>query len=54
MFVIYLGFLIIQSIVRIRQALKVKTIEKTVEEINKKLDMLLSNKEDKKPISKAK
>lgn len=54
-FLIYLVFLIIKSIVNIRQALRMKLIAKNVEEINKKLDLLvksktheLTKKEDKK------
>ena len=53
-FLIYLVFLIIKSIVNIRQAIRMKTIAKNVEDINHKLDLLVghkaheSKKEDKK------
>ena len=56
-FLIYLVFLIIKSIVNIRQALRTKSIEANVIEINKKLDLIVgkhhhkddkSEKEDKK------
>ncbi|MEK6825101.1 MAG: hypothetical protein AABX12_03445 [Nanoarchaeota archaeon] len=46
-FIVYLLFLVIKSIVSIRQALRMKSIALNVAEINKKLDILLG-KSDKK------
>ncbi len=43
-FLIYLVFLIIKSIVNIRQALRMKLIAKNVEDINHKLDLLVKSK----------
>ncbi len=50
-FLIYLAFLIIKSIINIRQALRTKSIEQNVIEINKKLDLIIGKhhkKEDKR------
>ena len=49
-FLIYLGFLIVKSIVQTRQALRIKSIEQNVKDINRKLDILTDkkSKEDKK------
>jgi len=43
-FLIYLVFLIIKSIVNIRQALRMKLIAKNIEEINHKMDLLVGHK----------
>ena len=43
-FIIYLIFLVIQSIVRIREALRMKSMAKNIEEINQKLTILVGNK----------
>ena len=49
-FLIYIAFLIVKSVVQTRQALRIKSIEQNVVEINKKLDILTDkkSKEDKK------
>jgi uncharacterized membrane protein len=43
-FLVYILFLIIQAIVKIRQALRIKSIEKYLADINDKLDILISKK----------
>ena len=48
-FLIYLVFLIIKSIVNIRQALRTKSIEANVIEINKKLDFIVGKHAKKEP-----
>ena len=50
--IVYLLFLIIQSFVRIRQALRMKAIEQAVTEINKKMDMLIEHTKKGKKSSK--
>lgn len=47
-FIIYLLFLIIGSIVKMRQAKHTRIIAENVEQINKKLDMLLEKKKSSK------
>jgi heme exporter protein D len=47
---IYIAFLIVKSVVQTRQALRIKSMQETLEQINKKLDILVgkkSGKEDK-------
>ncbi len=48
LFLIYLVFLIIQAILKIRSALRIKSIEKNVTEINKKLDLIVDKNTDAK------
>ena len=48
-FLIYLVFLIIKSIINIRQALRTKSIEANVIEINKKLDVIIGKHHKKEP-----
>ncbi len=43
-FIIYLVFLVIQSIVRIREALRMKSMANNIEEINQKLSILVGSK----------
>lgn len=59
--IIYLGFLIVQAVIKIRQALRIKALAENVSEINKKLDTLISKfdkktkeekKEEKKEVKK--
>lgn len=46
-FLVYLLFLIIQSFIKVRQALRLKSIDKNIEEINKKLDIIVAKKSKK-------
>ncbi len=46
--IIYLAFLIIQSLIRIRSAQRVKSIEHNVEEINKNIKLIIEKLEGKK------
>lgn len=43
-FIIYMVIMIIQAIIRIKFAYRVKSIEKNVAEINKKLDQMIKGK----------
>lgn len=40
-FLIYLLILIVQALVRIKQALRLRSIDKNIMEINKKLDLII-------------
>ncbi len=44
---VYIAFLIVKAVVQTRQALRIKSMQQTLEEINKKLDVLVSKKSDK-------
>ena len=46
--IIYFGYLIIKAIIGLRHRNRVKNIEKKVEEIDKKLDLLLKKEKKKK------
>ena len=45
---VYIGFLIIKTLVQTRQAFRIKSIAVNVEQINKKLDSLIKDKKSKK------
>ena len=42
--IVYIAFLIIRSIVQIKYSLRIKKISQNVEEINKKMDVLIGKK----------
>ena len=46
-FIVYLLFLVIKSIINIRQALRMKSIANNVAEINKKLDLIIGKNQNK-------
>ena len=46
-FIVYLLFLVIKSIINIRQALRMKSIANNVAEINKKLDLIIGKNQSK-------
>lgn len=46
-FLIYLAFLIVRSVIQAKQALRMKSIEKEIKEINKKLDHMSLHKKGK-------
>jgi heme exporter protein D len=44
---IYVAFLIVKAVIQTRQALRIKSMQETLEQINKKLDILVGKKSDK-------
>jgi heme exporter protein D len=44
---VYIAFLIVKAVVQTRQALRIKSMQETLEQINKKLDIIVGKKSDK-------